>query len=264
MWSDIKPDGRDWFALTMNGLAINDKDIEEGRKVIAEKSNCIVRLSVNENDTGFNTFVASAPLSVPKLLSSWEQQGTSDAKKKVKIVRPSVGEKEGTKFRGGVMSETKTILLSKGMHAADYGTLVHEVMRGKSPSQLLRSYRLDINEDDERKVVQGLEGMYRRFMTTDPMLNKAEAGKDLKELPFELREGDVVYIGVIDRLVQLKDGGWALIDYKSIDPLEPHVAEQVSAFREQMGIYAKSVGKMVEGKIGQYIYLTETGDMVPL
>jgi len=263
-WSDIKPDGRDWFALTMNGLAINDKDIEEGNKVIGEKSNCLVRLSVNENDTGFNTFVASAPLSVPELLSSWEQQGASDSKRKVKIVRPSVGEKAGTKFRGGVMSEIKAILLSKGMHAADYGTLVHEVMRGKSPSQLLRAYRLDINEDDERKVVQGLEGMYRRFMTTDPMLNKAEAGKDLKELPFELREGDVIYIGVIDRLVQLKDGGWALIDYKTIDPLESHIKEQISAFKEQMGIYAKAARKIVNGKIIQYIYLTETGDFESL
>ena len=137
-------------------------------------------------------------------------------------------------------------------------------MRGKSPSQLLRSYRLDINEDDERKVVQGLEGMYRRFMTTDPMINRAEAGKDLKEMPFELREGDVVYMGVIDRLVQLKDGGWALIDYKTIDPVASHVSEQISVFKEQMGIYAKAVGKMVNGKLNQYIYLTETGDMVPL
>jgi ATP-dependent helicase/nuclease subunit A len=263
-WDEIKADRRDWFALTMNGLAINDKDIAEGRKAIGEGGDCILRLRVDDERTELGTFTDPKPCSVPFRLSSWEYQGLSPANEKVKVVRPSAGDKEGTKFRGVARSEAKSILLAKGMQVADYGTLVHEVMRGKIPLQLLRSYRLDISEDETRKVVQGLEGMHRRFMTSNVMMNIAEGGKDLKELPFELREGDVVYTGVIDRLVQLKDGEWALIDYKSIDPLEPHVAEQVSAFREQMGIYAKAAGMMVKGKIDLYIYLTETGDMVPL
>jgi ATP-dependent exoDNAse (exonuclease V) beta subunit len=175
-----------------------------------------------------------------------------------------VHDNEKAAIRGGIRSEAKSILLAKGMQAADYGTLVHEVMRGKSPTHLLSSYHLDINEEEMKKIVQGLEEMYKKFMTSDVMMNRAEGGKDLKELPFELKEGNAGYMGIIDRLVQHKDGSWALIDYKSIDPLEGHVAEQVSAFREQMGIYTKAVSKMVGGKISEYIYLTETGGIVQL
>jgi len=263
-WDEIKADGRDWFALTMNGLAISDDDIAEGGKTIGNEGDCTIHLRVEDDRTGRGTFNVPEPCSVPSRLSSWEYLASPPEKGKVKIVRPSAGDKEEMRFRGGVRSETKSILLSKGLQAADYGTLVHEVMRGKTPLQLLRPYRLDISEDETRKVVQGLEEMYRMFMTSNVMMNIAESGKDLTELPFELREGDVVYTGVIDRLVQQKDGGWALIDYKSIDPLASHIKEQISTFKEQMGIYEKAVGKMVEGKIGKYIYLTETGDMMPL
>jgi len=263
-WDEIKSDGRDWFALTMNGLVISDDDLAEGRKSICEAGDCFVHLKVNENNPQLAQFAAHAPLSVPPLLSSWEHQEKSRKQRNVKVIRPSAGDKEGVKVRGGVMSETKSILLEKGMQAAEYGTLVHEVLRGKSPLRLLRSSGLDINEDDTRKVLQGLEEMHRRFMTSELMMSIADNGKDLKELPFELREGDVVYVGIIDRLVQLRDGGWALIDYKTIDPLVPHIAEQISVFKEQMDIYAKAVGKMVDGKLTRYIYLTETGELVPI
>ncbi|OPY34224.1 MAG: DNA-dependent helicase II [Methanomassiliicoccales archaeon PtaU1.Bin124] len=263
-WDEIKSDGRDWFALTMNGLAINDEDLAEGRKGICESGDCIVHLRVNENNPHLGIFTSHAPYSVPPRLSSWEHHEKSRIQGKVEVIRPSAGDKEGVKFKGGVMSETKSILQKNGMTAADYGTLVHEVMRGKSPLQLLKSSRLEINEEETRKVVHGLEGMHKRFMTSELMMNIADNGKDLKELPFELREGDVVYLGIIDRLVQLREGGWALIDYKTIDPLEPHIAEQISVFKEQMDIYAKAVGKMVDGKVTSYIYLTETGDVVPI
>lgn len=263
-WDEIKADRRDWFALTMNGLSICDDDIAKGTKVIGEGDDGKLRLKVEENITGPGSFVAPSPCSVPSQFSSWKHQATPSSEVKLKVVRPSVGDNEKTTVRGGKRSEAKSILLAKGMQANDYGTLVHEVMRGKSPIHLLRSYHLDINEEEMEMVVHGLEEMHRKFMASDVIMDRSEGGKDLMELPFELREGNVVYMGVIDRLVQLKDGGWALIDYKSIDPLEGHVAEQISAFREQMSIYTKAVGKMIEGKISQFIYLTETGDMVRL
>jgi len=165
------------------------------------------------------------------------------------------------KIGGGARSETKRLLMSKGMDAAGYGTLVHEVLRGKSPMVMLPMCHLDLGPKEFDDSVKGLERLYVQFMSNDLMKERKKDGKDLQELPFELREGDTLYMGVIDRLVQLNDGKWALIDYKTVSHSDD-VHDVLNNFKDQMCIYGKAVKGLLKTDFDSYIYFTESGTLV--
>ena len=120
-------------------------------------------------------------------------------------------------------------------------------------------YHLNLSPEEFQKAVMGLDSMYTQFMSTDLMKEKEERGKDLQEMPFELKEGDTLYKGVIDRLVQLKGGRWALIDYKSMDFDQNLLNEYMDLFRHQVSIYHRSVMEIIGHEIDVYIYFIESG-----
>jgi ATP-dependent helicase/nuclease subunit A len=171
---------------------------------------------------------------------------------------------DGDARSGPLVPEPCSVPLAvKGMSAASYGTLVHEVLRGKSVRALLAAQGLELTMDDHLAAIKGLEEVRERFMASEVMRNRKEGGMDLQELPFELRDGDTLYMGVIDRLVEMRDGSWALIDYKTVSHgADDH--EVVNYFKEQMRIYRDATRGFVSGNVAEFIFLTESSMLVGL
>jgi len=259
-WAELNDDHRDWFSLTMNALDLcyTEDGLQELNGPDAPK----VTLETFEDKEDEIAGSASEGCLVPGELSAWTGDRKVSGTPGVKVELPSsVDSKIADDFKGGRWSETKRLLLSRGMDAASYGTMVHEVLRGRSSLALLSRQGLKLSPEEMRSAVLGLEGIRERFMSSEVMRNRKEGGMDLQELPFELREGDTLYMGMIDRLVEMRDGSWAVIDYKTVS--HGSVTEEiVKAFREQMGLYQTAIKGLVGNTIDIYIYLTESNTMV--
>jgi ATP-dependent exoDNAse (exonuclease V) beta subunit len=85
------------------------------------------------------------------------------------------------------------------------------------------------------------------------------------EVPFVItREGQPV-TGKIDRLMELGDGSWAVIDYKSEAAGPEGYATLVEEYQESLEIYCDEARQLVPGKeITAYLYFTETGEFLPM
>ncbi|MCG7844138.1 MAG: UvrD-helicase domain-containing protein, partial [Methanomassiliicoccales archaeon] len=259
-WGDIDEEGRDWFSLTMNGLDIASAEADNGVMEFDGTHPMLLRMEAYDDVAIATMSEGPVPRTVDEELTSWTPDRDVENGGEVKLVLPSaVDGKVEREIKGGVWSETKRLLISRGMDAASYGTLVHEVLRGKSPVTLLSSLHLELGPEEGSVVINGLEQMYERFMSTDLMKQRKVGGMDLQELPFELREGDTLYMGVIDRLVEM-ECGWALIDYKTISHGND-VIEVVKAFKEQMRVYRSAMEHLIGRDVKCYIYLVESGRM---
>ncbi len=261
-WEDVGEERNDWFSLTMNALELSSAD--DGVMEFDGEQTIMLRMETFEGAAQAVSNEGLVPCDIPDELSVWEPYHDVSARGEVKLVLPSsVDSKVERKLKGGAWSETKRLLMSKGMDAASYGTMVHEVLRGRSPRTLLSSRHLKLSPQEENAAIDGLSQMYERFMNTDLMKQRKEGGMDLQELPFELREGDTLYMGVIDRLVEMADGSWALIDYKTVSHGEDTVY-LVTAFREQMKIYGRAVRELVGREAASFVYLTESDTLLGL
>jgi len=260
VWEQIDKDRRDWFALTLNGLGI--ADAEAGTIPLDGDGRYALSLETFEAAGGGLSLEPVRPCMVPDGLV-WTPAARARPGRRTELVLPSAldGRVEG-RMKWSEGSRLKRLLTSRGMDAAEYGTLVHEALRGKEAGALLRFSRASLSPEETEWAARELQGIVTRFMAAEPMASRAEGGRDLTELPFELREGDRLYRGTIDRLVRLRDGTWALIDYKTIGSREP--AAVVEAFRGQMEIYAKAARGLVGERVRAFLYLTESGAVVEL
>ncbi len=259
-WEPIDKDRRDWFALTLNGLGI--ADAEAGTIPLDEDGRYALSLETFEAAGGGLSLEPVRPCVVPEGLERTPAARVRP-EPRVELVLPSaLDERTEGRLKGGEGSELKRLLTSRGMDAAEYGTLVHEALRGKEAGALLRFSRASLSPEETEWAARGLQGIVARFMASEPMASRAEGGRDLTELPFELREGDRLYRGTIDRLVRLRDGTWALIDYKTVGLREP--AAVAEAFRGQMEVYMKAAQGLVGERVRAFLYLTEAGTVVEL
>ncbi|NLX47721.1 MAG: UvrD-helicase domain-containing protein [Euryarchaeota archaeon] len=261
-WQELGEDERNWFSLTMNALELSS--VDDGVMEFDGERTMVLRMETFEDSDTSSGSLVPEPCSVPSIVNGWAPGRDGAISGQVKVVLPSALDSEVEEsFKGAMWSPVKALLMSKGMDAASYGTLVHEVLRGKSVRMLLSMQGLELSSVELSEAIDGLEGIRERFLSTDIMRNRMEGGMDLQELPFELRDGDTLYMGVIDRLVQMKDGSWALIDYKTVS----HGAddrEVVSSFKEQMMIYKDATRRMVGDDVAEFIFLTESSRLVGL
>lgn len=259
-WKEIDAEAEDWFSLTMNALDL--ASAESGAMVFDGEQTMTLRMETFEDSGAGSGFEVIEPRFVPEALSRWAPARDAAMAGEVKVVLPStLDAKVEENFKGARWSPLKSLLMSKGLTAASYGTLVHEVMRGRSPERLLAAQDLEMSPDAKARAIDGLEEIRKRFLSTGVMTDRMKGGMDLRELPFELRDGDTLYIGVMDRLVQLNDGGWALIDYKTVSHGED-TGEVVRAYGGQVQVYEKAVAKLMGVRPISYLYLTESGSLV--
>jgi len=85
--------------------------------------------------------------------------------------------------------------------------------------------------------------------------------RSFAELPFSITfEGQRV-TGKIDRLCEMADGSWAVIDYKS-DAVGPgEEAAVAEEYRVSMKVYCEAAGQLMRGeKVAGFLYFTESGE----
>ena len=107
------------------------------------------------------------------------------------------------------------------------------------------------------EVVRQCEEIGARFLASDLM---KRVKREFCELSFVVTVAGVRIAGKIDRLCELSDGSWIVIDYKS-DPVSlEEYALKVEEYAVSMGIYVEAARQVVGGTVAGWLYFTETGE----
>ncbi|HRR67480.1 MAG TPA: 3'-5' exonuclease, partial [Methanomassiliicoccales archaeon] len=166
-WEPIDKDRRDWFALTLNGLGI--ADAEAGTIPLDEDGRYALSLETFEAAGGGLSLEPVRPCVVPEGLERTPAARVRP-EPRVELVFPSaLDERTEGRLKGGEGSELKRLLTSRGMDAAEYGTLVHEALRGKEAGTLLRFSRASLSPEETEWAARELQGIVARFMASEPM-----------------------------------------------------------------------------------------------
>ena len=94
-----------------------------------------------------------------------------------------------------------------GIKGETRGTIIHEVLRGRDPRVVCSEYGVD-----DPEAVRQCEEIIARFRSTELM---QRVKREFCELPFSITFEGKRVVGKIDRLCELDDGSWVVIDYKS-------------------------------------------------
>jgi ATP-dependent helicase/nuclease subunit A len=147
-------------------------------------------------------------------------------------------EKVESKYLSGVKGETK-------------GTIIHEVLRGRDASTVLKEY----GEFSEERVRQ-CEEIRAAFLSSDLM---KRVKRSYCEVPFVVTVDGRPVKGKIDRLCEMEDGSWVVIDYKSEPFILDEYASVAKEFGVSMGVYVKAAEQFLGGKpVFGLLYFTET------
>jgi len=143
----------------------------------------------------------------------------------------------------------------KGIDGAMKGTIIHEVFRGRDP----RAVCLECGENDPEAIRQ-CEELVTLFHTSELM---RQMKREFCELPFVITYDGRHIKGKIDRLCELVDGTWVVIDYKS-DPVDPsEYSKKEGEYQTSMDVYVEAARQLVKrNNVEGYLYFTETGEFL--
>jgi ATP-dependent helicase/nuclease subunit A len=177
---------------------------------------------------------APEPESRPKIITVSEfEKEKQGGKIPVRVVRES-------RYLSGVPGETK-------------GTIIHEVLRGRDAKTVLEEF----GEYSEEHVRQ-CEEIRAVFLASDLM---KRAKRSFCELAFVVTYEGRLISGKIDRLCELDDGSWVVIDYKSEAVSPEEYALVAEEYRVSMAVYCEAARRLVAGKtVAGFLYFTETGE----
>ncbi|MFA6363494.1 UvrD-helicase domain-containing protein [Methanoregula sp.] len=137
------------------------------------------------------------------------------------------------------------------------GTIIHEVLRGRDAATVLEEY----GEFSEQHLWQC--GEIRTAFFSSDLVKRVK--RSYCEVPFSISFEGKRVTGTIDRLCELEDGSWAVIDYKSAAAGPEGYAALAEEYRKSMEIYCEAARELVPGKeVATYLYFTETGEFLPL
>jgi ATP-dependent helicase/nuclease subunit A len=131
------------------------------------------------------------------------------------------------------------------------GTIIHEVLRGRDTAMVLKEYG-----EYTREHVKQCEEIRSAFLSSDLM---KQVKRSYCEVPFVVPVDGQMVIGKIDRLCELEDGSWIVIDYKS-DPVSfSDILLMTKKYAVSMAIYVKAAQVFVGFKVVECLFFTETG-----
>ncbi|HNI42552.1 MAG TPA: PD-(D/E)XK nuclease family protein, partial [Methanoregulaceae archaeon] len=135
------------------------------------------------------------------------------------------------------------------------GTIIHEVLRDRDPRIICREYGVNYPEAPRQ-----CEAIVARFHSS-PLMQRVK--REFCELPFVITYDGRHVKGKIDRLCELVDGSWVLIDYKS-DPIDPSdYVKKAEEYQTSMDVYVEAARQLVKrNEVEGYLYFTETGDFL--
>jgi ATP-dependent helicase/nuclease subunit A len=146
------------------------------------------------------------------------------------------------------------------------GTLVHKILESSEalvrmwkpgappPRELTEGVtewisRMKLNENSNEKIVCDEVLRHLGNLSTSGIFAEAGGQEEivLREIPFEIEEGDCIVTGALDRLAATADGAWHLWDYKTTR-LAGRAKEEVisdEAYDVQLRLYAWAAGKVL-------------------
>lgn len=132
---------------------------------------------------------------------------------------------------------------SAHLNSDEIGILLHQIFSGKDPGSVLASYGIRNPEADAFCA-----SLYKHFLNTPLIKN---AARSYQEVSFISYSGNYPVTGRIDRLIQINDNEWAVIDYKS---------GKLSGSDLQMNIYRIAAESLTGGQVRMYLYSISTGE----
>ena len=81
--------------------------------------------------------------------------------------------------------------------------------------------------------------------------------RSFSEIPFVVTIDGKRVTGKIDRLYEIEDGSWIVIDYKS--EASSDYAALADQYAVSMGMYCEAARQIVRAEVRGWIYFTETG-----
>jgi hypothetical protein len=179
---------------------------------------------------------------------SWTPPEYSAGPERVKPV--SVSELEKTDGKTPAREKVVSKYLP-GVPGTTRGTIIHEVLRGRDAATVLREY----GEYSEEHVRQ-CEEIRSAFLNSDLM---KRVKRSFCEVPFVVTLEGLPVAGKIDRLCELSDGSWIVIDYKS-EASEDYSA-LVKEYAGSIAVYMEAARQMIGGEpVTGVIYFTELGE----
>jgi len=144
-----------------------------------------------------------------------------------------------------------------GISGERKGTIVHEILRRRDIRTVLEEFG-EYSEENARQC----EEIRYRFLSSDLM---KRAKRSFAELAFVVTYEGRQISGKIDRLAELDDGSWAVIDYKSEAVGPEDYAAVAEEYRVSMEVYCEAAKGLAAGKsVKGYLYFTETGTLYPM
>jgi ATP-dependent helicase/nuclease subunit A len=140
-----------------------------------------------------------------------------------------------------------------GIDGATKGTIIHEVLRGRDAGAVCRE-----NGVDDPEAVRDCEEIFERFHSSELM---QRVKRDFCEVPFVITFEGKRVTGKIDRLCELDDGTWVVIDYKSEAVSEGEYSLMAREYELSMRVYTEAGREILREKdVAGRLYFTETGD----
>jgi len=141
---------------------------------------------------------------------------------------------------------------------AGVGEIVQRALRLTLPEndhdlrELLRRYAWEegiVEEGQNRRTVKDAYDLLERVRRSDVFAWIEESSALYRDLPFVYQTGQRTIHGVIDLLLQDRDGGWRLIDFKTAavahDPTPAMLEAHARRYHLQVGVYAAAVRELV-------------------
>ncbi len=140
-----------------------------------------------------------------------------------------------------------------GIDGVTKGTIIHEVLRGRDARVVCQE-----NGVDDPEAIRQCEEIVIRFRSSD-LIQRVK--REFCELPFVITYNSKRVTGKIDRLCELDDGSWVVIDYKS-DAVSPDVYSLMEKkYAVSMRVYVEVAQQLFGGKpIEGWLYFTEKGE----
>ncbi len=181
---------------------------------------------------------------------TWSGPQYSPGPERVKVVSVSELEKGPVHAREPMVSK-----YLPGVGGATKGTIVHEVLRGRDVSTVLKEY----GEYSEEHVRQ-CEEIVAQFRSSDLM---KRVKRSYCEVPFVVTIDGKRVTGKIDRLCELENRSWVAIDYKS--EVSSDYAAVAKEYALSVSVYVAAARQLIGGNNVQgWCYFTETGNLEKL
>ena len=207
---------------------------------------------------------AEAAKSTPELLivpeecagrsGIWSPKEFDKGTEGVEIISVTELENEGSSPVPSTCKQIESRYLT-GIDGAMKGTIIHEVFRGRDPRVVCLEY--GVRDHD---AIRQCEEMVTRFRSSE-LLQRVK--REFCELSFVITYDGRHVKGKIDRLCELVNGRWVVIDYKS-DPIHPsEYSKKAGEYQTSMDVYVSAARQLVKGNnVEGYLYFTETGEFL--